>query len=103
MLSDSDDDEISWIISDQIKRIDSDGNRIPRFFEGSAEQVKNAYKQKKEAERDFIINYLVDNYSASAITGNRSRKYFENHYSQIKSRIDETITAYVLRHKENED
>lgn len=82
------------------KRRDPEGLRIPAYEESKIARYREEYLERKEKEKETLLDYCVDNFSRSLITADHDRSYFEKHYSAIKERIDEAITAYVLKHED---
>lgn len=97
-----DDDDLPAVISDIKRRIDPDGNWIPHYREKDIAE----YLSAKQDEKEVIITLLVSNFSAPGSQFHRfsidqyNRDYFAKHYEEIKERIEDLITGYILRHED---
>lgn len=82
------------------KRRDPEGLRIPSYEEAEIVRYHEEYFERKEKEKEMLLDYCIKNFSKSLITADHDRSYFEKHFSDIKDRIDEAITAYIFTHEE---
>lgn len=106
----SDPEEIEYFISENERRTDPDGLRI--FSYSDHEELLTAKKVLAERDhgKEMIIDYLMKTYTRKSRTvpalkiisnrGQIDRSYFENHFEEIKKRIDETIISYIVLNSE---